>query len=151
MALDSKASFASRLDDLGLTDLAGQFTALGWDTFGSLAYATGMPGSPSSDTALDERLIAPLLGSPTSRLAAQVRRLYFEAVTIAAAELRRRMDRPSDPLAATLPPEEREARRARLQARLTGISISGDLDPAGSLIDEAYRIYEANALWSRIS
>ena len=146
MALDSKASFASRLDDLGLTDLAGQFDSLGWDTFGALAYATGTPGAPSSDSVLDERLIIPVLGFVTNRLAAQVRRLYFESVTIAAAELRRRVDRPADPLTATLPPEEREARRVRLQARLTGISISGDLEPAPSLMDEAYRIYEENSL-----
>ena len=146
MAMDSKASFASRLDDLGLTDFADQFVELGWDTFGSLAFAIGTPGAPTSDAALNEHLISPILGSSTHRRSAQVRRLYFEACTIAAAELRRRVDRPADPLTATLPPEEREARRERLQARLTGISISGELDPAQSLIDEAYRVYEANSL-----
>ena len=146
MAMDSQASFSSRLDDLGLTDFAGQFAELGWDTFGSLAFAVGTPGAPTSDTTLNELLLSPILGSSTHRRAAQVRRLYFEACTIAAAELRRRVDRPADPLTATLPPEEREARRERLQARLAGISISGELDPAQSLIDEAYRIYEANSL-----
>ena len=71
MALDSKASFASRLDDLGLTDYAAQFEALGWDTFGSLAFSTGTPGAPVFDAILDERLITPVLGSISHRLAAQ--------------------------------------------------------------------------------
>ena len=122
MALDSKASFASRLDDLGLTDLAGQFDSLGWDTFGALAYATGTPGAPSSDSVLDERLIIPVLVSVTNRLAAQVRRLYFESVTIAAAELRRRVDRPADPLTAT------PARGAGSPARSFAGEAYGDLN-----------------------
>ena len=66
--------------------------------------------------------------------AALVRRLYFEATTLAAADMRRWIDRVDDDSVPPLPTEEREARLARLQARLVGLELSGDLDPSSSLI-----------------
>ena len=48
------------------------------------------------------------------------------------------MDRVDDDTIPPLPTEEREARRSRLQTRLVGIEISGDLDPSPSLIHAAH-------------
>ena len=101
MALDSSATFAARVRELGLANLLDSFLDLGWNNLGTLAFSAGTPGAPSSEAAFDERVIIPLVGSPSGPQAAAVRRLYFEATTLAAADMRRRMDRVDDD---TIPP-----------------------------------------------
>ena len=146
MAMDSPATFASRLRDLGLSEFSGALEARGWTTLAGLAFAAGSPGLPSTEAALDERVIAPVLGAVDHPRASQLRRLYFEAYTIAASEMRRRLDRGDEHAPRPLPTAEREARRQRLQKRLTGLEIKGDLDPAPSLVTAAYNMYEADAV-----
>ena len=138
MALDSSATFASRVRDLGLSSLLDRFLELGWTNLGALAFSAGTPGAPSSEAAFEERVILPLVGSSAGPQAALVRRLYFEATTLAASDMRRRVDRVDDETVPPLPTEEREARRARLQARLVGVDIIGDLDPSPSLVHAAH-------------
>ena len=134
MALDSSATFAARVRDLGLGSVLERFTELGWTTLGALAFSAGTPGAPSSEAAFDERVVMPLVGNTGGPQAALIRRLYFESTTLAAADMRRRVDRVDDDSVPQLPTEEREARRSRLQARLVGIDIAGDLDPSPSLV-----------------
>ena len=143
--MDSAATFAARLRDLGLQQFAEALDQRGWGTFGRLAFAAGPPGAPSTDAALDERVVIPVLGSVDHIAAAQLRRLYYEAFMLAAADMRRRMDRSDDDPPRPLPTEEREARRQRLQRRLCGLDISGDLDPSPSLINLAFSMFEGNA------
>ena len=138
MALDSTATFESRVRDLGLGGIFDRFVDLGWTTLGALAFSAGTPGAPSSEAAFDERVVGPLVGTTASSQAALVRRLYFEATTLAAADMRRRVDRVDDDTVPQLPTEEREARRSRLQARLVGLEITGELDPSPSLIHAAH-------------
>ena len=76
-----------RLKDLGLTDFNEVLSARGWNTLAGLAFSAGSPGFSSIDAALDERVIIPVLGSADHIRAAQLRRLYFEAYTVAAAEM----------------------------------------------------------------
>ena len=121
MALDSAASFAARVRDLGLGELLPRFEELGWCNMGTLAFSAGSPGAPSSEAAFDERVVIHLAGSSATPQAANIRRLYYEATTLAAADMRRRMDRVDDDTIPPLPTEEQEARRARLQARLIGV------------------------------
>ena len=146
MALDSAATFMARVRDLGLSDFAESLAERGWGTLGGLAFAAGSPGLPSTDAALDVKVITPILGSPDHVKSSALRRLYFEAYTIAASELRRRLDRGDDDAPRPLPTAEREARRQRLQLRLGGLEISGELDPSPSLIAAAHGIYEADAV-----
>ena len=136
--MDSAATFAARVKDLGLGELLPRFLELGWVNMGTLAFSAGTPGAPSSEAAFDERVVIPLAGSPATPQAASIRRLYYEATTLAAADMRRRMDRVDDDTIPPLPTEEREARRVRLQARLVGVDISGDLDPSPSLVHAAH-------------
>ena len=77
MAMDSSATFAARLRDLGLVEFSEALNARGWGTLGGLAFAAGSPGLPSTDAALDERIVIPILGSPDHVRASQLRRLYF--------------------------------------------------------------------------
>ena len=134
MALDSSATFAARVRDLGLSSRLDKFFELGWNNLGALAFSAGSPGAPSSESALEERVIIPLVGSPAGPQAALIRRLYFESTILAASDMRRRIDRVDDEAVPPLPTEEREARRSRLQSRLVGVDITGDLDPSPSLV-----------------
>ena len=77
--MDSPATFAARLRDLGLTEFSEALAARGWNTLAGLAFSAGSPGLPPTDAALDERLVIPILGSIDHIRAAQLRRLYFEA------------------------------------------------------------------------
>ena len=146
MAMDSSATFAARLRDLGLSEYSEALTARGWGTLVGLAFSAGSPGYPSTDAALDERVVIPILGSIDHVRAAQLRRLYFEAYTLAATEMRRRLDRGDDDTPRQLPTAEREARRDALQQRLTGLDMTGELDPAPSLVGAAYQMYETDVV-----
>ena len=145
MALDSAAAFQCRLKDLGLDGYSAAFAAKGWDTFGTFGFSTGyMPGSGGDDKLMDG-VIRPLLGDQHHPLAAQVRRLFFESYTLAAADMRRRIERVDGDPPKRLPIEEREARRTRLQLRLgSGIKLENELAPSNSLVDLAVQMYEDN-------
>ena len=146
MALDSTATFAARVKDLGLGSLSERLTELGWTTLGALAFSAGNPGAPSSESAFEERVVVPVVGNTASPQAAILRRLYFESTTLAAADMRRRMDRVDDDSVPPLPTEEREARRKRLQGQLVGLEITGDLDPSPSLIHAAHTMSVSGAV-----
>ena len=75
MALDSAATFSSRVKDLGLGGLLDRFLDLGWSSLGALALSAGTPGAPSFEVAFEERVVIPLVGTSASPQAALVRRL----------------------------------------------------------------------------
>ena len=114
MALDSTATFAARVKDLGLGSLSERLTELGWTTLGALAFSAGNPGAPSSESAFEERVVVPVVGNIASPQAAILRRLYFESTTLAAADMRRRMDRVDDD---SVPPLRRSGRRGASACR----------------------------------
>ena len=87
-ALDSRAVFQARARSFGLED--EDITALsanGWDTLGNFAFSCAyVPGSPDESAFLD-KVVTPVLGADSPKAAA-LRRLFFEAYTMAAADLR---------------------------------------------------------------
>ena len=61
--------------------------ALGWDTLGNFAFSCSyVPGSPD-DASFISGVVVPILGDDHTKAAA-LRRLFFEAYTIAAADLK---------------------------------------------------------------
>ena len=125
MSLDSEALFRQRLDELGLADLRDEFAANGWGTLGSFAFACSTPpGTPGAVDAFQTEVVN-LLAIEASAVPA-LRRLYFEAWTLSAAELKGRLERREDDPPKRLPAPEREARRARLCQRLgPGLKLEG--------------------------
>ena len=95
MSLDSEACFAERMEEVGLGAYAGTFKARGWTTFAKFAYSCAyVPGSGMDETGFIREVAEPILGSllgvSTNRQdLPSVRRLYFEAFTLSAAEMRR--------------------------------------------------------------
>ena len=67
---------------------------------------------------------------------ASLRRLLFEAQTLALAQMRMQITEP-DSASKRVPEAERERRLASLRTSLTGLCIEGPLEPGRKLLDEA--------------
>ena len=146
--LDSEAVFASRALEIGLTrDEIATITRLGWSTYGKLAFASNYtPGQADERPVLE--LAAAITGRtppPADRLPL-VRRLVFESYTLAAAELRTRMERKEDDGPRKLTQAERAERHSSQAARLTGLDLTGEMEPSHTLVDAIFQMMEDNQL-----
>ena len=120
--LDSSAVFEARCKEMGLLDEeAARLKAKGWNTFALLAFACSYTPGQADDRNL-VRLGAIITGAgagepPEDRMPV-VRRLFFEAYTLAAADLRSRVDRRDDDAPRKLALPERSQRNRDQAARL---------------------------------
>ena len=89
-SIDSAAVFRSRALSFGL--LASDVDALnarGWSSMSSFAFSTSsIPGQAADDVAFRRDLVVPILGTENHIRATLLRRLYFEAYTLTASDLR---------------------------------------------------------------
>lgn len=155
--VDSTAVFSGRLRDVGLAaDDIERFVAGGIDTHAKFAFAVNYQPGAADDTAfiaLVNRLLpdgdAP---APAGKIAC-ARRLFFESYTLCAAEMRAKLDQPTDAAPRKLAAAEREHRRAEQQRNLSGLALTGELEVAHSLVDLLVQQYEDNELryveWSK--
>ena len=136
-SLDSVAVFAKRLEELKLGAYFNEFTALGWDSMGSFAFSCAFSPGQADDSSFINEVVVPLLTDPAHVLKPQLRRLFFEAYTLAALDVQRRasptedMEKPKK-----LPAPERLSRLRVLKARLKGLVIAEELEPSDALIDK---------------
>ena len=127
MALDSAASFSERVTEFGLDAHAARFAAANWATYADLAFTSNF--APGGDEALFlSDIVAVGFGTRDHADKRKLRRLFFEAYTMAAADLKRRVTVNDDDLPRAIPNAEREERRNRLAARLKGVKLAGELD-----------------------
>ena len=116
-SLDSVAVFAKRLEELKLGAYINEFTALGWDSMGSFAFSCAFSPGQADDSSFINEVVVPLLTDPAHVLKPQLRRLFFEAYTLAALDVQRRasptedMEKPKK-----LPAPERLSRLRVLKA-----------------------------------
>ena len=90
MAEDSIAHFKEVCSRLGLTSIVPQMAAKGWDTLGSFAFSSSYaPGQPT-DEAFMVGVVERLGLERESQLLPGLRRLFYEAYTQSAMEMRRR-------------------------------------------------------------
>ena len=146
MSLDSCAVFAARITELGLASVAGTFTDQGWSTYAEFAFATSF--TPGSDDTVFARDVLDKLSTSDPRIRAAGRRLFFEAFTLAAADLKKRVESTADDAPRRIPTAEREERRERVKLRLVGLAVETDenLDVSDRLVDLAIEIYEDNVV-----
>ena len=90
MALDSEAVFAKRLSELKLEGFANDFYVKGWDTMGAFAFSCAYSPGSSDDSAFITEVVVPILGDTNHRLKPQLKRLFFEAYTMAAIDVQKR-------------------------------------------------------------
>ena len=76
---------------------------------------------------------AALGAAPTLHVMTGIRRLFYEAFTLAAAELRSRLDRSEDSGPRKLPAPERAHRQEEQVRLLRGPSIEGESEPSDAM------------------
>eukprot|EP00435_Cladocopium_sp_Y103_P056280 s2737_g19.t1 len=145
--IDSSAQYESQLKDAGLTAaFVDSLKRHGVRTLGQLAFAVGQPGQPIQDNNV-EQLVQNALGrAPTLQEIACLKRAAFEAQTYLTATLRQAVDRSEDAMPRKIPFAERQTRMDALKLGLAGLSVTGEHEPAHSLLDRACAMYEANSL-----
>ena len=137
--LDSAAVFEARCREMGLLpDEAARLKSRGWNSFALLAFACSYTPGQADDTNL-VRLGAIITGAgagdpPEDRMPI-VRRLFFEAYTLAAADLRSRVDRREDDAPRKLALPERSQRNRDQAIRLSGVSLEGAREVSHALVD----------------
>ena len=145
-ALDSQATFVERVNELGLGEHLEQFKRNGWVSFATLAFSTDyIPGVSSQDGFLND-IVLPGLGKADHPHKLLLRRLFYEAYALGAADLKRRSLVHADDTPVQVPNTEREARWTRLVNRLQGLTLSGELEPSHHLQDFFNECADRNSL-----
>ena len=149
--LDSTSVFTVRLKALGIPD--GYIAALidgGVSTMARLAFISSVQPGVQDDAPFFTALAAALkLGGPDEidiGSKASFRRAWFEASTVAIAEVRNKLERTDNDMPKKMPLPERNARFKDQQARLRGLRIEGHLEPSYALLDLTWSMLEEDQL-----
>ena len=88
--IDSIPVFKQRCHDLGLGPCYAAMVSAGWDTLAKFAFSTSYtPGGAAGDDVFLKDVVRPVIGSDEGPEKPLLRRLFYEAFTLAAADLRR--------------------------------------------------------------
>ena len=145
--LDSEAVFENRATEIGLDAEIGRAKTLNVASFGKFAFAANYTPGQADETPLLQ-LMARVCGvdpAPADRIPL-VRRLFFESYTLAAADLRSRLETREDDQPRKLAQAERAARYTAQAARLTGLDLVGELEPSHGLVDLVFQFVEENQI-----
>lgn len=144
---ESTATFEQQAREAGLSqDWIDAFKAANMDTLSKLCYAVTVPGTTPSDAQVTGLLntlrptIVPTLADSTA-----IKRLIFESQTFMVYTLKAAVQG-NEETTHKLAPAERRIRLEQQRARLTGVSISGPLEPAHSLYDLCTAMMESNEI-----
>lgn len=145
--VDSEAQFRTRSSEIGLGDnVINALVASGINSMAKLAFAVGQPGQ-AIVTADVENLLQDALGrAGTIGQVSCAKRLLFEAQTVIIASLKASVEGRSEDEPKRIPAAERLSRMEDARARMPGLRIQGDTEPAHSLLDLATALYEANTV-----
>ena len=132
---ESAASFKHRCKEIGLSQgETPSLEAQNVRTFNNLAFAVcEQPGQ--LDSARFTQLMEGAFHAPTIGLESMMRQLSYEAITVAVAAIRQRVEPQQEGQLKKLPPQERDERMRKQSARITGFVIQGDFEPAHSVVD----------------
>ena len=143
--VDSKATFERKLKELGLHNFKEKFDDAGFTTFGELAFAFNFVPDKSDDslfqTVLCDAILGQVSATNTQPKKPALRRLHFEAYTVAMQDIQQRMLKAEDEIRpAKLPVDERNVRTKEVQKKYTGIVMENELEPSFGLIDKIHTI-----------
>lgn len=147
---DSKQAFTQRLKELGMAELDNKFQEKEWDSFSVLAFATDyVPGSSPPELFIAE-IVQPLVGDDAvaiNKWKPLLKRLFVEAYTMAAHDIQSRTDGHADPDdPKRMPNAEREHRLRLLGDKLSGLTLSGELQPSYHLIDLCANMFDSGVV-----
>ena len=144
--VDSKPYFKQRAAEVALTErVVNALAATGVVTLSQLAFCVGQPGQilPQDDF---NKWGTSLLQDLTLGEKGSLKRLTLEAQTLLVASLKDFAEHPEGVSTKKVGLAERNARLDKLRNDLTGIDISGDLEPAHSLLDAAMHQWDTRTL-----
>ena len=132
---ESVASFKHRCKEIGLSGTeTAALEAQNIRSFNNLAFAVcGQPGQ--LDGARFTQLMDGAFHAPTIGLDSMMRQLSYEAITVAVAAIRQRVEPQQEGQLKKLPPQERDERMKKQSAKITGFVIQGDYEPAHAVVD----------------
>eukprot|EP00435_Cladocopium_sp_Y103_P073966 s20_g46.t1 len=132
---ESGASFKHRCLEVGLTeDQFDQLKAQQIKTFNTLAFSVcGQPGQ--IDDVRFRNLLDSAFHNVTLGTESMLRQLSYEAITISVAAIKQRIEPTVEGQLKRLPPQERDERMRKLSTKITGFAITGDYEPAHSVVD----------------
>ena len=143
--VDSEAHFDLHLSELGLSDpFINALKNGGIRTLSHLAFSIGQPNQVLSNDDVTNFLQGLLGRAPSLVESSSTKRLTFEAQTYVVATLRQGLEQQDEAVPRRVAHAERTTRMSALQLALSGVSISGELDPAHILLDKATAMYEQN-------
>ena len=113
---------------------------------GTFAFSCNYsPGASDERPLLD--LAARVLGqAPSTKEMACIRRLFSEAYSTIAADIRSKVEASDEAAVKKLAPAERSQRLQDQQKKLAGLDIRGNLEPGDSLIDRCVAAYESDRI-----
>ncbi len=137
--LDSEVVFKSRasligMDNASVVALVGH----GINSMAKLAFSCAYQIGGSDDASLIQVLTDALGAVPSVNNKAALRRLFFEATTMAMAEMKAKISGTDDSAPKKVPQPERAARYDAQVVRLSGMILTGELECAHSLIDAVF-------------
>ena len=136
---ESQAVFEAKLKDMGLEGYKDEMTRRGWTTMSAFAFASSWAPGSGDDQAFIQQVARPLTGAGDHADLPKLRKLYHEAYTIVAAELRSRLEGTQEADGSKtrkLPPVERKTRWAQLKAMYGHLQLSDQLEPAHHVVDK---------------
>ena len=151
--VDSAAVFEARARAIGIDDqVITQMGLRGWVSHAT--YAFSVATTPGGDEQIfADGVLTPLLGSADHRDAPKLRRLFFEAHTLTAAEMKRKVDSTEQEAPRKLPAPEIAQRIEMLQARIHPLIVANFLEPSHHLINSLVQCVEDGRVryieWSR--
>ena len=137
--IESEAVFEARLRACGLETRAADFKARGWSTLSTFAFSSSWAPGTGDDSNFVAQVLRPLLGSATHVDVPKVRKLYFEAYTMVAADLKSKLDAGPDQdgnKVKKIAAVERKARWEDLKGKYPHISFTEQMEPAHQVIDK---------------
>jgi hypothetical protein len=148
--LDSESVFRTRLQALGISDASiATLVSSGVSTMAKLAYISPVQPGTADDAPFFLALSKALKVDPGDISVgdqASYRRAWYEAATVAIAEVRYRVERSSEEGPRKMPQPERINRLALQQQRLGGIRIEGSMEPSHALLDKVWMMRDDDCL-----
>ena len=139
--VDSEASFKIRAKAVGVDDaVLAKLHAANIRTYGALAFVSSMQPGQQDETPLISALTQALDRAPTAAEMIPLRRLWFEASTVAVADFQQRLTRKPSSEPSELPIHERVSRLQDQRARLTGVCFSSATEPSHKLTDRVFQM-----------
>ena len=133
---ESTAMFAAQVKDLGLDAYKDEMARRGLSTF---AFSSSWAPGAGDDAAFITQVVTPILGRADHADLPKLRKLYHEAYTVVAAELRQRLEGTQEADGSKtrkLPAVERKTRWATLRATYGHLQINDQLEPAHHAVDK---------------